>query len=262
MAEINGGFTIWARQTIDSDIFYSKPDKWFKIWFFLVNYVNHMDNKHFPRGTNFVSYSLIQEKTGATKAQCDMFFRWSKKCKMLTTRKTTRGLIINIDKYSLFQDSDKYRNDTKNETKTTQKRHRNDTINKNEKNEKNISDASIADDVQIILEPSEKKRKKKESTFNPLGQEIIKAFENINPATKKMYNMPPQCSACDDLLREYGLDRTLKAVAFVEKVRGRDYYPTITTPAQLFQKWAALEQAAVRGKSKSDEWRSRVTPDI
>lgn len=133
MEKVSGGYTIWARQTLSSEVFYNKPDKWFKIWFFLVNYVNHTDNKYFPRGSNFVSYSLIQEKTKATKAQCDMFMRWSKECGMLTTQKTTRGMIVKVEKYWLYQDPTVY--ETTRET--IQKRHRNDTINKNDKNEKN-----------------------------------------------------------------------------------------------------------------------------
>lgn len=95
-----------------------------------------------------------------------------------------------------------------------------------------------------------------------LGAEVIKAFEEINPAVKRMYGNKTQRGACDDLLREYGLERVLKVVAFVKKVRGQEYYPTITTPVQLFQKWAALEQAARRRKNKDSEWKSRVTPEI
>ena len=59
MTKINGGATLWARQTIDSDIFYNKPDKWFKIWFYLINEVNHKDNKLFPRGSCFMKYDWI-----------------------------------------------------------------------------------------------------------------------------------------------------------------------------------------------------------
>lgn len=87
-------------------------------------------------------------------------------------------------------------------------------------------------------------------THDPLGAEIIKAFETFNPAVKRLYANTTQRTACDDLIKTFGLDRALKAVAFVEKVRGQDYYPTITTPLQLFEKWAALEQAARRGASK------------
>ena len=87
--KINGGATIWARKTIESDIFYKKPDKWFKIWFYLVTKVNHKNNKQFTRGSNFMKYEWIMEKTGSTKNEVDGCVRFLKKSKMITTQKTT-----------------------------------------------------------------------------------------------------------------------------------------------------------------------------
>lgn len=237
MSEIRGGFTMWARQTVDSDIFYSKPDKWFKVWFFLVNHVNHTDNKHFQRGTNFVSYSGIQEKTGATKAQIDMFMRWSKKCGMLTTRKTTRGIIITVSKYGVFQDSDKYKNDTKNEMKTTQKRHRNDTINKNDNN-----DNKIQATTSVAYERPK---------FNDLGKIIIEEFTKFNPACGRYYGNTTQRAACDFLLKEYGLEEVLKRITILPKTNKTSFFPSITTPVQLRDKWVALQDAADRRKNES-----------
>lgn len=137
MEKINGGATIWARQTIESDIFLTKPDKWFKIWFYIVNKVKFMDNGRFNRGQNFIKYAWIEDATGATKNQVDMFIRWAKEVQMLTTQKTTRGMIVNVLKYEIYQDLDSYENDTENETLTKQKRNINDTILKNDKNDKN-----------------------------------------------------------------------------------------------------------------------------
>lgn len=41
MKKINGGAVLWARQTIESEIFKNKPDKWFKIWFYIIARANH-----------------------------------------------------------------------------------------------------------------------------------------------------------------------------------------------------------------------------
>jgi len=131
------GATIWARQTITSAIFFYKPDKWFKIWFFIVNRVNHSDTKLFPRGSNLMTYAEISEHTKATKHQIDMFMRWAKKEQMLTTQKTTRGMIVTICNYNYFQDLDNYKNGTENELRPKRNRNGNDTINKNDNNGKN-----------------------------------------------------------------------------------------------------------------------------
>ena len=68
---IKEGFVVWARKTIESEIFQNKPAIWFKIFFYLVTRANHKSNKFFRRGSNWVSYELISEKTGATKGQID-----------------------------------------------------------------------------------------------------------------------------------------------------------------------------------------------
>lgn len=136
--KIRGGATVWARQTIESDVFFWRPDKWFKIWFFLVNKVNHKDNNLFKRGSNFTTYEEISRYTKTTKNQIDKFIRYAKKEQMLTTRKTTRGMIVYVLKYDFFQNFDNY--ETTEQTK--HRRNTDDTINKNDKNDKNIHNAS------------------------------------------------------------------------------------------------------------------------
>ena len=141
MSKIDGGATLWARQTIDSDVFYNKPDVWFKIWFYLVNQVNHKDDKRFKRGTCFLKYDWIMDKTGATKNQVKHCIEYLKKDKMLATQKATRGFIVKVNKYNDFQTLDNYKKpqekESKRNTEGTQKEHRSHTINKNDKNDKN-----------------------------------------------------------------------------------------------------------------------------
>ncbi len=141
MNQIKKGATIWARQTIESDIFFWKPDKWFKIWFYIVNQVNHEDSKQFKRGEGFMTYESIKRGTKSTKGQVDSFIRWVKKSQMLTTRQTTRGMIVKVLKYDYYQTLDNYyynkKNDKTNEPRTNHARTTNDTINKNDKNIKN-----------------------------------------------------------------------------------------------------------------------------
>lgn len=132
-----GGATIWARKTIDSEVFKQKPAQWFKIWFFLVNKVNHKDNGKFKRGEAFTNYAEIMTETNGTKHQVDQFIRWGKKEHMLTTRKTTRGMYVKVLNYNRYQTLDNYKNDKPHELKTKQKRNENDTIHKNDKNVKN-----------------------------------------------------------------------------------------------------------------------------
>ncbi|KKM66277.1 hypothetical protein LCGC14_1482870 [marine sediment metagenome] len=141
----NSGATIWARKTIESDVFYWKPDKWFKIWFYIINRVNFEDTKLFPRGECFITYEQICEGTEATKHQVHEFIRWSKKERMLTTRKTTRGMVLKVLNYAKYQDFDTYKNHTKNQTETTRKPHGNHTISNKGNNEKNGKKDTLAE---------------------------------------------------------------------------------------------------------------------
>ena len=121
MSKIDGGATLWARQTIDSDIFYNKPDKWFKIWFYLINEVNHKDNKQFARGSCFMKYEWIMEKTKANKNEIDHCMRWLKSATMIATRKATRGFIIKVLNYNGYQSLENYKSDTKSDSKSEMK---------------------------------------------------------------------------------------------------------------------------------------------
>ena len=142
------GATIWARKTLESDVFFMKPDKWFKIWFYLVSRANHEDKGQFQRGEALVRYLDISEACGATKSQIDHSIRWFKKSEMLATRKATRGMFITILNYSTYQNFDNYINDTIGDLKAKQKRNKSDTINKNDKNDKNDKKTTLADQVK------------------------------------------------------------------------------------------------------------------
>lgn len=96
--------------------------------------------------------------------------------------------------------------------------------------------------------------KKISDEFIPL---ILKEFESINPACKKMYGNKTQRAACEFLFDTYGFDRVKNIIQeWLPKTNGEPYFPTITTPLQLQQKFAQLEAAVKKkytevGKSKS-----------
>jgi len=98
------------------------------------------------------------------------------------------------------------------------------------------------------------KRKKeietKERKFAPLGAEIIKAFEVIDPKNRTYYNHTTQRSACDYLLEEFGLDVVLKRISVLPQTNKMPYFPTITNPYELKEKWQKLEDAVERKQSE------------
>ncbi len=135
LSNMKRGAVLFARKTIDSDVFFWKPDKWFKIWFYLVSRMNHTANNLFERGENFVTYKEISNQTKASKGQIDKFMRWAKKEQMLTTRQTTRGMKVCVNKYWFYQDFSNYKVDAVVESKSNHSRTKVDTITNNDNNE-------------------------------------------------------------------------------------------------------------------------------
>lgn len=102
------------------------------------------------------------------------------------------------------------------------------------------------------------KRKKETITKDTPGSKnsteiptLIKAFEGVNPACSKFYGNPVQRRACEDLIKSYGFDRVLIVIEkTLPRTNGLQYFPSITTPLQLNDKWASLESAVLRHQSK------------
>jgi hypothetical protein len=92
---------------------------------------------------------------------------------------------------------------------------------------------------------------KSNTKYNPMGSDIIKKFEDIDSKNKLNYNKPAQRSACDFLLKEYGLEKVFQVIEIIKQKRGTPYFPSITTPYELQMKWTKVGEALMREKSSS-----------
>ena len=166
-----GGYTMWARQTIDSEIFYDKPHVWFKIWFFLVNRVNYQPVRKWGRGECFTTHEEIARATKATKGQVKHCIDWLKKEQMLDTHKATRGFHITVIKYDLYQTNRSYTTD-----EPTYRRHTGDTL--KEKKDKKEKNTTCKQELWI-------------SHWNKFSDPSILKKHGSNPTTKKQ--LLPEC---------------------------------------------------------------------
>ena len=81
---------------------------------------------------------------------------------------------------------------------------------------------------------------------------LIEMFSKLNPACKRMYGNTTQRGACEDLISTYGLERILSVVEnTLPKTNKLQFFPTITTPVQLRDKFVTLESAIIRYKKES-----------
>jgi len=194
MKKINGGATLWARQTIDSDIFYNKPDVWFKIWFYLVSKAKYKDENQFKRGSCFLKYDWIMDKTGATYNQVKHCLEYLKSARQIATRKKTRGMLVTVINYDLYQTLDNYyyeESHTKRKMKGKQKENRSHTILKNDKNVKNkkditkvISSVGLKPNYVLIISYLNKKIGSNFDPKNKSTMELIRARFNEGRTVK------------------------------------------------------------------------------
>ena len=90
----------------------------------------------------------------------------------------------------------------------------------------------------------------KKTKYNPLGEEVLKAFEKIDPKNKTYYGNTTQRKACDHLLSEYGLEEILKRISVLPKTNKIPYFPKINCPYDLKEKWVKLQDTV---ESKRNE---------
>ena len=176
---IEGGCILLSRQILTSEI-WRKPPEYLKIFLYILLKVNHKDGL-FPRGSNFFNFSE-QKPEGVTKNQIYEFLRWSKhpRIAILTTQKTTRGIIIKVNNYERYQTLDNYKLQHENQDSTntapTQLQHYKQICkNENMKEYNNV----------ISIENEKPKKTKKE--FIPPTLEEVK-----NYCSERKNNVDPQ----------------------------------------------------------------------
>jgi hypothetical protein len=229
---IKGGATLWARQIIESDIFFYKPAIWFKIWFYIVSKVNHKDSRLFKRGTNLFNFQEDKRILRCTEDQHKKCIAFLKKSGMIDTKRSTRGNVISVLNYAKYQDLCSYKSTTS-DTKRARSAHEASTpINKNEKNEKNEDTNSTAEAVV--------------DEINPLGKKInefIALFEVVNPSFARLFPRKNQRDAAERMIKQHGFEKMEGLIKFIPVAKSHaegKFAPTITTPIELEEKLGKL----------------------
>lgn len=80
---------------------------------------------------------------------------------------------------------------------------------------------------------------------------VIETFSKLNPACSRMYGNKTQRQASEDLLETYGKERIISIIEnTLPKTNSIKFFPTITTPVQLRDKFIMLESAIIRYKKE------------
>jgi hypothetical protein len=87
--------------------------------------------------------------------------------------------------------------------------------------------------------------------------EIIDLFKAVNPSWERLFKNSTERQSAARLLNRYGREWIEKIVAWLPRVNGQPYAPTVTSPWQLESKIAALKayadkQRSIKGREKID----------
>jgi len=225
---MENGWVKIHRKIIDK-AFYTKS-AYVHLWVHLLLSANHKPKEFIWNGKIIVikegqmitGRKQLSVETGIPESSVQDILCFLEKQHQIQQQKTTKYRLITIVQWEKHQQSN---------NKATTKQQQADT-NKNDnnvKNEKNTIPEINSGDINIL----------------------IKEFEGLNPASKKFYAIPTQRNACSELIRIYTLQRVLKIVKdTLPKTNGLQYFPTISTPLQLLDKFIALESAIRKYQSE------------
>lgn len=157
-----------ARKIQESAIMHAPPHVR-EIWDLFLCRACHSDNDYLKRGQLRMTYEDIREalhwmigwrKMRYSKWDCEKALKWLKKATMITTEKTTKGVIVTVCNYSLYQNPKSYESHNESFTKAIGEPQSTDTIYKKvkkSKNEKNVNKKNKH--VEFVLLTSEEYQK-------------------------------------------------------------------------------------------------------
>lgn len=156
--KIDGGYILLSRKIDESDTM-RLPPATREIWLYILRKVNHSDFKNLKRGENIFTYKKIQDdlcwyagyrKMTYTKNDIAKSIRRLHERNMIETTKATRGVVIKVVNYDVYQDPNNYEGHKEDTTKAQRKTQGVSTIYKNVYNKnKNDIPKGMAEPEQV-----------------------------------------------------------------------------------------------------------------
>jgi len=144
MKKIEGGYILQPR-AVDKSQVSSFPPVARELWFYLLRKVNYYDGKILLRGQGFFQLSVIQDdlcwyagyrKMVYSKPQLTKSLRRLRESNMIATTKETRGVVVTVLNYCIYQDPSRYEGNDEGNMKEIRKKRQGRTISKEEDKKK------------------------------------------------------------------------------------------------------------------------------
>ena len=91
------------------------------------------------------------------------------------------------------------------------------------------------------------------SSAGTLSSEVIKLMEAVDPKNKTYYANKTQRASAEFLVSQYGLGEVSKVIAVLPKTNKIKFFPTITSPYDLKEKWVKLRDELQKKKQELQE---------
>jgi len=237
------GYIKLHRKILESEIWVQEPWR-LKAWLYMLLQANHSGIKKFgqklERGQLLVNRITdfnkeIRWKRGfvyktPTVEATKTLWRWLRERAMVTTKRTTRGTIITISNYCLYQDRDpKETNSVATSVATKQQPSNNQAPLTIDKNDKECKECKEEPQAKQVLQ----------NEVKPLN-EILELFRSVNPSYKMLFVNKTERSALTRLINQHGLEKIEWLLEVLPKTNAMPYSPTITTPFMLEKKLGDL----------------------
>jgi len=236
--KFKGGAFLVARKIFEGELWLRKPSSWKIIWIYILGKVAHKDEGIFKRGRGFFNFVDCKEQIGndITTDMIKKAMRYFKQNQMLSTRRSTKGMYIEVLNYNGYQTLSSFQSTDVSTSKALPK-HSDTQEYKNIRKEQ--AETSSA-----------KEQAETSSAFSKEGVEIIKLFEEIDSKNKNYYGNRTQRKACDFLTKQYGLEKVSKVIEYIKHCRGKPYFPSVTSPYELQEKWTKLAEFGLKERGE------------
>lgn len=130
------------------------------------------------------------------------------------------------------------------------------TLDKNGDNNAHNGDKS----TPIMVTKSNIQKKEKESIQNKDSNgvaisKLLDLFSVVDPKNKTYYGNKTQRGSLDFMINEYGFENVSKVIGLLPQTNQLDYFPRITSPYELKEKWTKLA-TALQSKKRNEDFSS------
>lgn len=213
---------------------YYKESEYVHLWIHLLLHANYEQTEFLwngkvqklERGQILTGRKKLSADTGINEHKIDRILKCLISEQQIEQQTTTKYRVITILNYNKYQDVEQ-----QTEPQVSNKRATTEHIVRIKEDKKDKNNTILATDVAG------------KSRFNPLGAEILHAFEEVDPKNKTYYSNTTQRGACDYLLETYGLEEVLKRITVLPKTNRVPFFPKINSPNDLKEKWVKLQDA-------------------